>query len=77
MSAIQALVVDRDEPGILEPGHAAGLELKAGQELLIAGVAGVHHLEGDRAVQPGVEAAVDRRGATGGNLGRDAVTPVQ
>ena len=30
---VQTLVVDRDQPGVLQPGDGAGLELEAGQEL--------------------------------------------
>ena len=77
MPGIEALVVDRDQPRILQPRHASGLELETGQELLIAGVAGIHHLQRDRAVQPGVEAAIDRRHAAGGDLGRNAIAPVE
>ncbi len=74
---VQALVVNSDEPGIFEPGHGAGLQLEAGQELLVAGVAGIHHLQGDWPIQTRVEAAVHRRGAAGGDLGRNSVAPVQ
>ena len=49
---IGALVIDGDETGILEPGDGAGLTRKAGQELLIAGVAGIHHLQGHGTVEP-------------------------
>ncbi len=77
MSTVDALVVDRDEPGILEPGNSAGLHLESGQELLVTGVAGVHHLQRYRPVQPRVESAVHRRRAAGRDLGRNAVAPVQ
>ena len=77
MPTVEALVVDRDEPGILEPRDGAGLHLESGQELPVARVAGIHHLQRDRPVQPGVEAAIHRRRAAGGDRGRNAVAPVQ
>jgi hypothetical protein len=77
MAGVQTLVVDRDQPGILQPGDRAGLELEAGQELVVAGVARVHHLERDGAVEPGIQAAVHRRRTAAGDFGLDEVAPVE
>ena len=72
----EALVVDRDEPGILEPGHGARLALEPRQELGVARVPGIHHLEGHRAVQPKIQAAVHRGHPAGGDQGVHAVALV-
>ena len=75
--AVDALVVDGDQAGILQPRDGAGLALEPGQELLVAGIAGVHDLQRHRPIQPDVQAAVHRRHAAGGDQGVDAVPPVQ
>lgn len=74
---VGALVVDRDQPGILQARDGAGLALEAGEELLVARVARIHHLHGDGTVEPGVETAVHRRGAAAGDLRLDQVAAVQ
>src|SRR6267378_1380600 len=66
-----------DQPGILQPGDRAGLELEAGQELVVVGVARVHHLKRDRAVEPGIQAAVNRRRTAAGDFCLDEVAPFQ
>ena len=52
MLAVDALVVHGDQAGILQPCDSAGLALKPGEELVVAGVAGVHDLQRHRAIQP-------------------------
>jgi hypothetical protein len=75
--AIQALVVDGDQPGVLQSGHRAGLALEAGQELAVSCVARIHHLQRHRPVQANVESSVDRRRAPGRYHRVDAVSTVQ
>ena len=75
--AVEALVVDRDEAGILQSRDRAGLALEPGEELLVARVPRIHDLAGDRPVQPEVESPVHRGHAAGGDQGVDAVAPVQ
>ena len=77
MLAVDALVVDGDQAGILQPRDGARLALEPGQELVVAGVARIHHLQCHRPVQPDVEPAVHRGHAAGGDHGVDAVSPVQ
>ena len=66
-----------DQAGIRQPGRGAGLQLEPGQELLIAGVAGVHHLDRHRPVQPGVQAAVDGGHPADGDGRLQQVAPVE
>ena len=75
--AVDALVVDGDQAGILEPGDRARLALEPGEELLVARVARIHDLQRHGSVQPKVEPAVHRRHAAGGDHGVDAVPTVQ
>ncbi len=75
--AVDALVVHGDQAGILQPRDGAGLALEPGQELAVAGVAGIHHLQRHRPVQPEVQPAVHRRHPAGGDQGVDAVAAVQ
>ena len=77
MPPVEALVVHGHQSRIGEPGHRSGLALESGEELLIAGVAHVHHLQRDRAVEADVQAAVHGRHAAGGDHGVDAVAAIQ
>ena len=77
MLAVDALVVDGDQAGILQPCDGARLALEPGQELVVAGIAGIHDLQRHRPIQPEVEAAVHRGHSAGGDHGVDAVAPVQ
>src|SRR5262249_42137819 len=55
----------------------ACLELEAGQELVVTGVARVHHLQRDGAVESGVEAAVNSRRTAAGDFCLDEVAAIQ
>ncbi len=69
VSAVRALVEDVHHVGVGELGDRLGLADEAGGEALVAGQRGVHHLEDDHPVQPGVGGPVD-----GGHpAGRDAL----
>ena len=70
-------VVHGDQPGVLEACHRAGFPPEPGQELVVAGIAGIHHLQRDRPFQPHVETAVDRRHSAGRDPGIDAIAPVE
>ena len=61
MLAVDALVVHGDQAGVLQPRDRAGLALEPGQELLVAGIPGIHHLQRHRSIQPEVQSAVHRR----------------
>ena len=74
---IVPLVVDGDQSGVPQPGDGLSLALESGEELLIAGVARIHHFQRDWAVEPSIEAAVHRGHAAGGNRGLDAVPAVE
>ena len=56
---VGALVVDGDHVGVRQPGRGLRLADEPGDELLVLGQRRVHHLEGDRAVEPGVVGLVD------------------
>ena len=75
--SVEALVVDGDESGILQPGDGAGLALEPGEELLVAGVPGIHDLERYGAIQPDVEPPVHRGHASGRDHPLHAVTAIQ
>ena len=77
MLAVDALVVDRDQAGVLQPRDGAGLPLEPRQELAVAGIPGIHDLQCHRPIQPKVEPAVHPGHAAGGDQGVDAVPPVQ
>ena len=64
--------VDLDDVGVDEVGLALGLALEAGEEGGIAGELGAEGLEGDGAVQRGVEAEVDGAHAARRDLSLDA-----
>ena len=72
-----ALVVDRHQAGILQPGYRAGLALETGEKLAVAGVAGIHHLQRDRSVQTYVVAAVHRGHPAAGDDGVYAVAAIE
>ena len=74
---VLALVVDRDDAGVGEPGGRAGLADEPAQELLVLGQVGVHHLEGDLAVQPLVDREVDGRHAAAGDPRLDGVPTLE
>lgn len=75
--AVAALVVDADQPGMVEPGYRAGLELEAREELRIGGELWVHHLDRDRSVQTQVHAAVHGGHAAARDGCIDAVAPIE
>ncbi len=74
---VEALVVDRNQAGILESCHGPRLALEAGQELLIMGVARIHHLQRHRPVQSDVETAVHRGHASRGDHAVHAVAAIE
>ena len=77
MCGVVALVVDGDQARVLQSCDRSGLPMEPGQELLVAGIPGVHHLQRHRAVQTHVEPAVDRGHPTGGNRILHAVPTVE
>ena len=60
-AVVDALVVDRDETGMLQARDSPRLELEAAHELWVARVASIHHLDRDVATQPQIGAQIDRR----------------
>ena len=67
---VYTLVVDRDHVRVMNLGGGTRLALEPFHERAVVGVAGVHHLDRHRPVQPGVQAApIHRRHATARELG--------
>jgi hypothetical protein len=62
---------------MLEPGDGPRLALEPNHELLVARVAGIHHLDGDRPIETDVETAVHRGHASGRDRGVHPVPTVQ
>ena len=77
MCGVVALVVDGNQPRVLQARYRTGLTVESREELLVAGVAGIHHLQGDRPVESNVKSSVDRRHSTGGDPGLDAIAAVE
>ena len=75
--AVAALVEHRDDAGVPEPGRDARLPLEAAQERRVRDVLRAHHLDGDRPVQPEVDAAVDRGHAAAGDETAQPVPAVE
>ena len=73
-AAVGALVVDRDDVGVRQPGGGACLALEPGERLAVVGQVGVQHLDGDPTLQPGVGGEVDRRHAAVGDERLDGVS---
>ena len=79
-AVVVALVEDRDDVGVREPGGGAGLAHEAlGEVAVVVAVAeaGVHHLDGDGAVEPDVEGLVDAGHAAAGDARADPVAAVE
>ena len=74
---VLALVVDPDDVRVAQPGRRAGLADEAADELRVFGERRVHHLDGDRALEPGVHGLVDRRHAAPGEAGHNAISTVE
>jgi len=74
---VRALVVDIDHIGVRQPGDGLGLADEAVGEVGVRGQPGVHRLEGDDPVEPGVHGAVDRGHAADGDALLDPVAAVE
>ena len=74
---VVAAVVHRHQTRMLEAGHRKGFPPETGQELMVTGVAGIHHLQCHRPFEPQIEPAVDRRHPAGRDLGVEAVAAVE
>ena len=57
--AVPPLIGDGDHVRVRQPGRGLGLAPEAGDEVLVGGERRMHHLHGDRAVEPGVESGVN------------------
>ena len=77
VGGVVALVVDTHDVGVVEAGGGARLTHEALGELLVVAEPGVHHLDRDGAVEPGVGGLVDTGHATASHPGEDAVAAVQ
>ena len=75
--AVGALVVDGDDVRVGQRRRGLGLADEAGDEVLVGGEPGVHHLDRHDAVEPHVAREVDGRHAAAGDAGLDAVAPVE
>ena len=76
-AVVVALVVDTHHVGVVEPGGRAGLAHEALGEVVVVAEAGVHHLDGDRAVEADVGGLVDTGHAAAGDATADAVAAVE
>ena len=74
---VDALVVHRDQSGMTQSGDGARLELETAQELRIADVPRIHHLDRHAPPQPQVGADVHRRHAAARDGGVDSVAALQ
>jgi hypothetical protein len=76
-AVVGALVVDGDDVGVGQPGGRLGLADEPGHELLVLGQLRMHHLDGDRAVEPAVQGEVDGGHAATRQPRLDVVTTVE
>ena len=76
-AVVGALVEDRHDVRVGEPGRGAGLAHEAGGELVVVAEPGMHHLDRDGAVQAQVGGLVDAGHAAARDPGADPVAPVQ
>ena len=76
-AVLVALVEDRDDVGVGQPGRGAGLAHEAGGELVVVAEPGVHDLDRDGAVEPQVGGLVDAGHAAAGDPGADPVAAVE
>jgi hypothetical protein len=74
---VDALVMNPDNAGMVQPRGGAGFPLKALQEDWVGGEPGGHHLDCNRTLQPGVRAPVDGGHATAGQHGTNPVAPIE
>ena len=73
---VLALVEDRDDVGVAQPGGRAGFPAEAGDEGRVGRQVGAHDLEGDLPVQPGVGGEQDRGHAAVGEVSEHPVSTV-
>ena len=72
-AVVVAVLVDLDDPRVLDPGDGAGLDVEPG-DLVVRGVGpGQDHLQGDQAIEPDVPGLVDDAHAAAADLGEDLV----
>ncbi len=76
-AVVLALVEDRHDVGVGQARGRAGLADEAGRELVVVAHPGVHHLDRDEAVEPGVGGLVDTGHAAAGDAGSDEVATVE
>ena len=76
-AVVVALVVDAHHVGVVEPGGRAGLADEPLGEVVVVTEAGVHHLDGDGAVEADVGGLVDTRHAAAGDATADAIAAVE
>ena len=74
---VVALVVDRDDVGVAQPGGRARFAPEPADEGLVGGQARAHHLQCHLAVEPLVQGHVDRGHAAVGDVRQDAVPAVE
>jgi hypothetical protein len=77
VAGVLALVEHRHHVRVRQPGRRLGLADEPGDELVVVGEYRVHHLDGDDALQPGVESRVDRGHAPAGDARLHPVTAVE
>jgi hypothetical protein len=75
-AVVRALVEDGHDPRVGQARGGAGLAGEAGHEAGVLGQVGVHDLQRDRPVQPGVGGQVDRRHPAPGDARAHPVAPV-
>jgi hypothetical protein len=76
-AVVVALVEHRDHVVVGEPGGRLRLAPEATGELVVVAQSGVHHLDRDRAVEPGVGGLVDSGHAAPGDPRSDQVAAVE
>ena len=71
--AVRALVVHRDQAGVLQPGNRPGLELQAGKELWVGRETRVHDLDRHRTIEAQIHAQVHTRHPPAGDQRIDPI----
>jgi hypothetical protein len=77
VAAVGPLVVDGHDVRVRQLGHRPGLADEPGREVLVGGQLGVHDLDRDGAVEPGIDAQVHGGHAAMRDTRRHAVAAVE
>ncbi|SKW71288.1 Uncharacterised protein [Mycobacteroides abscessus subsp. abscessus] len=77
MPTVHALVEDGHQSRMPQPGHRTCLQPEAREKPAVGRVTTVHHLDGDGAIQPGVQPSVHGRHAARRDRSFDAIPTIE